>query len=501
LAFAIIAFAGAISGLLFALGVTPGAVMIPVSLAAIGILLWLPFPVADYGLAIALIGTIPVLPPIGLPNLPLAAVVIVIAVVRVAIHQRRPMPWRALAVLMLPWLILGSGLALSHWPPLSVWLRPAAILAFGLLASILGLLVWSDEERRLRWLVGISIGLIVVGATAMVVFALQYVLSVDRIVDAVIALQGFLRGDAAAAKFDARNNWVISGATDTLRAVSPLFPAPNNVGGYIGVAAPLSAALWIVGKTRRSRAIGGLAVATAVATLFVTHSRSSWAAAFLAGMFVLLAGVFLFRRLRDDPGWTGVRGLRRHALIVGVAAAIGAGGVLTTLNAQVLTRLSDPGDDVSVTSRIEADAQAAGHIQSNPLSGAGLGNWTGASDDVAAREDPYRFTYVHNVYLQYGVAAGLLGILWGILAVALLIVGGIFSAARSGGRRAAFPGLALVAVGVFAGIQFLFDDNLLNPQYAWLLFWSVGAAAAGVASSRARTVHDGRARELIGQAA
>jgi hypothetical protein len=478
----LLALGGAASAFLLLAGASPGAVLVPLSVATLVALVLLPFPAADFCLAFALIATLPVLPPLGLPNLPLAAVVVVVAVARLMLEQRSVPPARVILLLALPWAVLAAGLAMSHWPPLGVWLRPAAILGFGALTSYLGLLVWRDRARRWRWLTGIAVGLIVVSLSAFGVFVLQYILPIDQIVDAVIGMQGYLRGEAAAAKFEARNNWVISGTIDTLRAVSPLFPAPNNVGGYIGIAGPLSAALWVAGPSSRERRIGGVAVAVAVATLFVTHSRSSWAAAFLAGVFIVAAVLVVRRRLRRDPSWPGFKSLMRHAAVIGLAVAIGVFGVVTTANEQVGIRITDPGDDVSVTERIDGDLEAADQIVSNPFRGSGLGNWTGLPAAGATAPDPYRFMYIHNVYLQYGVAAGLLGAIWVVLTVGYLIVGGVAGAAAKRGRGVALLGIALAATGIFAATQFFFDDNLLNPQYAWLLFWAFGGAV-GLASA------------------
>ena len=51
-------------------------------------------------------------------------------------------------------------------------------------------------------------------------------------------------------------------------------------------------------------------------------------------------------------------------------------------------------------------------------------------------------------------------------------------------RRERLLGVVVVATSAFAALHFLFDDNLLNPQYAWLLSFMLGgsiAAAWGVA--------------------
>lgn len=473
---ALLVLGATLSLILLLAGARPGIVLVPLGLSLVLVLLLAPFPIADYALAVALVATFPLVPPSGLPNLPVSAAVVTIGLIRIYLAQRVMPGRRTIALIIAGWAFLAIGVAISHWPPLSIWLRPAAILAVGFLATLLGVLVWRDEARRWRWLVGIALGLIIVAGSAFAIFALQYVAPIDAIVDSVISLQAYLRGEAAAAKFDARNNWVIAGTFDTLRAVSPLFPAPNNVGGFIGVSGPLSAALWIAGPTRRARAIGGIAVAIAVATIFVTQSRSTWMAAFAAALFLGIAIFAMRQRLRHEPRWPGVGGLARYGLVVVLAAVVGIVGVVTTANENAGLRVTGLGEDRSISQRIEGDIQAAGELQSNLLRGAGLGNWAALPDVAAQAQDPYRFTYIHNVYLQYAVAAGILGAAWVISLLAYLLVGGIVAARRRWAADSAFLGMALGAVGVFAAVQFMFDDNLLNPQYAWLLLWCVGGA-------------------------
>src|SRR5579859_4196190 len=58
---------------LLAVGASPGLVTVPIGLACVIALLILPFPDADFWLALSLVATLPLLPPSPLPNLPVSA--------------------------------------------------------------------------------------------------------------------------------------------------------------------------------------------------------------------------------------------------------------------------------------------------------------------------------------------------------------------------------------------------------------------------------------------
>ena len=52
------------------------------------------------------------------------------------------------------------------------------------------------------------------------------------------------------------------------------------------------------------------------------------------------------------------------------------------------------------------------------------------------------------------------------------------AALRGAVGTATIYGLGFVGMATFTATQFLFDDNLLNPQYAWLLAVFIGGAIA-----------------------
>lgn len=463
----VFATGAAISGILFVIGVSPGIVLIPTSLALLLALAVVPFPQADRWLALALIATFPLLPPIGVPNLPVGSGVLLIALVRVAMEDRVRPSRATIITLTVLWSSLAIGVLLSHWPPISVWARPAFILSTGALSSFLGVLVWRDQARRERWLDGIALGAIVVTTSALLFFAMQYVRTIGSIVDDIVFAVAHVRGESAGAKFDSANNWLIVGDGVTLRAVSPLFPSPNNLGGYLGLLLPLIAVRWLTATEGRWRFIAGAAVALGVATMLVTFSRSTWLATGVAGV-VGLTSVLVFRLWRT-VGWPSRARLVRAVSVVLLAAALGSLGVITTGHQASEDRLTNPLEDVSVTTRIEINGEAIAAVASDPLRGAGIGNWEAALAERSGR------AYVHDVYLEYASAAGLFGLAWSLLII-LIPLGAAFVVMRGDQAAARLAGLALVVSVTFAAVQFLFDDNLLNPQYVWLHLWMVGGS-------------------------
>jgi hypothetical protein len=461
------------------------AVLVPASVGAAIALAIVPFPAADRLLALGFVATFPLLPPVGLPNLPLSAAVVLIAAARLTFEERRSVSRRVASILAVFWALIAVGSLIADWPPISVMARPAVILALAMVASYVGALVWVDADRRMRWMEGVVLGLLAVTVSAIGVFVLQYLAPIPEIVDRLAALLGYVRGEGAAIKFDARNNWLISGGGVTLRAVSPLVPAPTNLGGYIGVVGPMAAAYWLIARPSRYRTMAGVAAALAVTTGLVTYSRSSWVSAAVA---VGAAGLVLLaaRRLRHDPTWRPAKRLASGALVIIIAFLAGAVGLATTGSQAAVERVTNASGDPSVAARVNSDLRALGRIAHEPIRGYGLGNWAGVSDEAAAAADPTASPYVHNAYLNFGGATGVLGTAWIAAIVLLLVVSGGVIAVRGSPSGTPVLGVAFVMVGVFTATQFLFDDNLRNPQYAALLAWTLGGGVALADAHRGR---------------
>ena len=456
--------------------------LVPLAIGLAVALVLVPFPTADRLLALSLIGTIPLFWSDPLPNAPLAGGVLIIGLVRIAPMERRMVHPRAWIVLGAVWLPLVVGVAFTHWPPVSVWLRPAAIVALGVAAAALGVLVWRDPERRQRWLEGMTLGLLAVAVSGLVVFGLQFFTPAAAIVDRFADLQGVLRGTSAGETFRDQNNWIIPGDRDTLRVISPLFPSPNNLGAYLGIVTPIAFIQSVSHPRRGWRSVSVAATALAVSLVVLTFSRSTWLATLVSG--ALMVGVVAFGD-RADPPRFGVRANALKltlalALVALVALAVGAAAGSTTMWDRVLNPLGDE----SVTDRLDTNADALEQIIASPLRGAGLGNWRAAiadQDDVA---------YIHNVYLEYSAAVGVLGGLWAVMLVGVPLIAGATLISTGLDRRERLLGVVIVAGFAFAAIHFMFDDNLLNPQYAWLLSFMLGGSIAAAWASQSHLAAD-----------
>ena len=456
-----------------------GMTLVPASLGLAAALMVVPFPAADRLLALGLIGTTPLLLDASLPNLPLAAAVLPVALVRVAMDQQRSIGrWTAVG-LVLMWAPLAIGVLLSFWPAPSVWLRPLALLGLGALASVLGALVWREPDRLARWLEGIIVGLVIVAVSAALVFGLQFLVNPAALVEGMADAQALLRGAGASEKFSSQNNWLIVGSEVTLRAISPLFPSPNNLGAYLGVAAPLAV---VVSFARRSPGWNALALAgtgVAAGVTVLTYSRSTWLAAATTGAVMALV-LLTSQRIRESL--PEVRE-RLPVMAVVVVTAVVLAGVATVLvgTSDTLTRVTTPLEDKSVTDRLATDHQAIDAISTNLFRGAGLGNWRAALEGYA------NVTYIHNAYLEYAAAAGIFGGIWtAIIVMVPLLTGLTLTSGRIPTQRSLLLPTAALGIGIFAAVHFLFDDNLLNPQYAWLYLFVVGGSIALVAEAPLR---------------
>ena len=124
------------------------------------------------------------------------------------------------------------------------------------------------------------------------------------------------------------------------------------------------------------------------------------------------------------------------ALVALVALYIGAAAGSTTMWDRVLNPLGDE----SVTDRLNTNADALEAIAASPLRGAGLGNWR------AAIENQEDVAYIHNVYLEYSVAVGILGGLWAVVVVTVPLVAGAALIRKGPRRDERLLGVVIVAV-------------------------------------------------------
>ena len=475
LAVAAVAFGIVASLAAAALQVQPAFVLTPLSMGLVVAALAVPFPAADYLLCFLLIGTFPLLPTTRLPNAPLAAAIVLIAAVRLGWAERSRLTRRPIILLAGFWALVGVGSLFSAWPAPSLWLRPVAILALAAVASFVGAIVALDRQRLERWCVAAVAAGGLISATAVLFYFSQFAYPFNDAASWLAQSQAYVRGESAGEFFHSVNNWVIwSPAGGLLRAVSIFAPSPHAVGGFAGLTIPVAVAMYI--SPSASRRIRWFALVTAwldILALVLTMSRASWLAAAFAGLVGLAVVAWRFRERLA---------LRRAAIVgaTGVAVVLLSIGLIAINGpkaAGVGSRVTDVSNDPSVNVRVSSDKSAAGQIFDNPLSGYGIGGWAAPGSLVGA-------SYTHNVYLEYGRAVGVPGLSWAIAIPGLFALGALRSRRRLEIDRAAT--LVLATAGSFVAVHFLFDDSLLNPQYAFLLFTAAGCAAAFAARTAAR---------------
>ena len=152
---------------------------------------------------------------------------------------------------------MAVGLALSSWPPISIWLRPLALVAIGAAASVLGVLVWSDPERRDRWLDGLGAGVVIVSVTAAAVFLLQHFASVIDVRDGVVSLMGFFAGSSPLQSSRTKTTGSSSATNRRCARSRRLSPPRTTSGGYLAVTLPLVVARWFLAPPGPWRSLAG----------------------------------------------------------------------------------------------------------------------------------------------------------------------------------------------------------------------------------------------------
>jgi probable O-glycosylation ligase (exosortase A-associated) len=328
----------------------------------------------------------------------------------------------ALAVLTLP---------LSSWPgeglaSLAVYIRSLAI--FWLLANTVTTL------RRLR--------------------QLAWALSLMCIPVALTAVGNFLSGA-----------WLYVGAVSVNRIVgydAYLTGNPNDLALTLNLLIPFSVALLL---TAQRPAIRGLLLATLAAdvtAVILTFSRGG----FVTLVTIFVAYAWKLRR-RPERTWAWV------ALLFGLAC-------VPLVPAGYLDRLA-------TITRIEADATGSAQMRwddsvlavnlvlANPIVGTGIG-----TNSLALHEERgARWSAVHNVYLEYAVELGLLG----LVLFVLLLVECLKSASRVQRRTAGVPPMRQLfcfAEAIQVSLLAFAVAGLFHPVAYYLYFYYVGGMAVAV---------------------
>jgi len=213
---------------------------------------------------------------------------------------------------------------------------------------------------------------------------------------------------------------------------------------------------------------GRLALISALGLLqlllaLLVGQRAFWLAAALQGVF----GLYLLRA----RGFVAISAQRMRAL--------GAAAVILSLVAMVGATVTRDAVSVSRDPRITSLPAVTGRILEHPLIGKGFGRqaMSKAYPDLVSKEFP-QFTHPHNLFLNYGLAMGIPGML-AIVLVFFALLRKFSQMSRAEDRIIAMAGICgiLLVLGVIA-------RNLTNDFFQRdlaLLFWSIAGMLLGYA--------------------
>lgn len=274
--------------------------------------------------------------------------------------------------------------------------------------------------------------------------------------------------------------------TGTPRAQLP-FAGCNTAGTVMAVATIVA----IGCASRSTRTVQKLAMAACAVLTFLalvaTQSRGALVA-FVAGL-VVLAGALLFSR-------HGRSGLARATLVL--VALVLLLGAFSAVYPPLRTRYATILRPAANQDRLDIWSTAIAIIRDHPLVGVGVNNFRDAYMAYPhARSPVQEQPFAHNVFLEFGAAAGVPG----LVLVALVIGAGIANGLHAWKRQAAELGAARelpatsLAVFVAVVVHLQFDLSIYSIDMLPLFFipyatlaWLAERARAGNEARHSRKV-------------
>lgn len=237
----------------------------------------------------------------------------------------------------------------------------------------------------------------------------------------------------------------------------------GSYGTYLVTLLPVLLWAGCVFSQRRRWVLVALLIILQLLVAVLVGQRAFWLAAALQGLFAL----YLLRA----RGFIAISARRLQA--IGAAAVILSSlaivGATATRNA--VSWAQDP--------RITTWSAIGGRILEHPLAGKGFGRQTmkKAHPDLVSREYP-QFTHPHNLFLNYGLAMGIPGVV-AILLVFAALLRKFWELSHSDDRVIAMAGICgvLLVIGVVARN---FSNDFFQRDLA-LQFWSIAGMLLGYA--------------------
>jgi O-antigen ligase/tetratricopeptide (TPR) repeat protein len=378
--------------------------------------------------------------------------------------RRRP-PWRELQ---------GNPLL---WPLLA--LICAQVLAT-ILAADRGLSLWGSYERAQGLLTLLSYALLFLVVSAR----LRTLDRARRLVAAMVAAAVPLVALGLAQAGD----WDPAGlVTDARSPVYATLGRSNFLGAYLAMLLPLTLALTLAAHQRWSRLAGGALLLGEVVVIGLTLARGAWLAASTA--LALFGLVWLWPRF--GPKWRrAAPAAKLAALATGLAAL--AAGLASPAGGFALALISGT-QGGSAAARLAIWRATLALIARRPLLGYGPDGLEVVFPGVYPPELVYYqgrgllVDRAHNLFLDWAVTSGVLGLLAGLSVLAAFFLAGWRVAARTGdAKRRLLLVACLAAVGGNVAGNLVGFDVTATAAATWLLM----ALAVALAIPRERISRD-----------
>lgn len=390
-------------------------------------------------------------------------------------------------ILLVVWLMSSRGLRGSFQRPNSLTVVLTAFLALNLLATLVSLDPRYSLFREFSKLASLFVIFLVATAIFQSEKHVWNFVAVACAAAALASLYGYLQ-TAGLDPFPWGND------KGTLHSAPATFGNPNYASHALAPILVLAAGL----AFQRKRHWALIPIALITAHLFITGTRSSFAALIAAAALVLVA--LLIARARTSP----TRGilLTFSLLLVLAAGAITAVGIYTNATSG---RIYPYGGGVAIASRYHSFFGACRLVQEKPFLGHGPGmyrvvnvkHWTPFEKQIFKEKNEMNF-HVHNEPLEIAVDAGIPAAVAYMAVLFLGVCCGLWLWYSPGTPALRSLGLTLAAFYVCFFVDGLFGFNFHVPVSSLLLFISLGAtvgilkkrsAAAGGPDRVRRPVH------------
>jgi len=233
-------------------------------------------------------------------------------------------------------------------------------------------------------------GSVIAAAVSLVQFFSQFIFGVEKVFSFWTgSILPFFLGSAFGDSVAAYPSLLVNISGKTLLRATGFFPDPHMFSFYMGISILLTLGMFFSQRERK----WGYAFWILLVADLLAFSRG--------GYLGLCAGVTFFLFTFFYQKGLGVRGLLTGAGIFGIIFLTAWSPIGARFGSTFST------EDGSNKERIRLWEEALGHISERPFLGVGLGNYPLLVKPSAGYREPI---YVHNLYLDIAVEAGLLGL-------------------------------------------------------------------------------------------